>query len=99
MNFSVIATDTLKLVMTARSFFISMNSSMSGWSIDRMAMLAPRRVPPCLIAPVAASKTCMKLTGPLAFPFVVITMSFLGRSRLKAKPVLWIIARPDWPAA
>ena len=33
-------------------------------------MLAPRRVPPCLMVSVAMSKTLMKETGPLATPLV-----------------------------
>ncbi len=55
-------------------------------------MLAPRRVPPCLIASVAASKTRMNETGPLAMPPVDATRSPAGRRRLNAKPVpppLW----------
>ena len=50
-------------------------------------MLAPRRVPPCLMASVAASKTFMKETGPLATPIVLCTRSEAGRRREKAKPV------------
>ena len=59
-------------------------------------MFAPRRVPPCLIASVAASNTFMNETGPLATPMVLRTRSFAGRRRENAKPVpppdLWIIA-------
>ena len=50
-------------------------------------MLAPRRVPPCLTTSVDASNRLMKETGPDATPMVVRTMSFLGRSREKPKPV------------
>ena len=61
-----------------------------------MPMLAPRRVPPCLMVSVAMSNTRMNDTGPLATPMVDLTRSFLGRRRLKAKPVpppdLWMIA-------
>src|SRR5215469_17610548 len=47
----------------------SMNSSMSGWSMLRMTILAARRVlPPDLITPANASKPFMKLSGPLAVP-------------------------------
>src|SRR5215471_9036656 len=47
----------------------SMNSSMSGWSMLRMTILAARRVlPPDLITPANASKPFMKLKGPLAVP-------------------------------
>ena len=59
-------------------------------------MLAPRRVPPCLMVSVAALKTFMKETGPLETPPVERTMSFLGRRREKEKPVppplLWMSA-------
>src|SRR5262252_9305401 len=47
----------------------SMNSSISGWSMLRMTILAARRVlPPDLITPANASKPFMKLKGPLAVP-------------------------------
>ena len=55
-------------------------------------MLAPRRVPPCLTTSVDASNRVMKETGPEATPMVERTMSFLGRSREKLKPV----PPPDW---
>src|SRR6266516_1448030 len=46
-----------------------MNSSMSGWSMLRMTILAARRVlPPDLMTPAKASKPFMKLSGPLAVP-------------------------------
>src|SRR5215204_1119169 len=46
-----------------------MNSSMSGWSMSRMTILAARRVlPPDLIVPAEASAPRMKLTGPEAVP-------------------------------
>src|SRR6266481_3426343 len=47
----------------------SMKSTMSGWSMLRMTILAARRVlPPDLITPAKASKPFMKLSGPLAVP-------------------------------
>src|SRR5581483_11219879 len=47
----------------------SMNSTMSGWSMLRMTILAARRVlPPDLMTPAKASKPFMKLSGPLAVP-------------------------------
>ena len=55
-------------------------------------MLAPRRVPPCFTASVAALKTRRNETGPEARPPVERTMSFLGRRRENAKPV----PPPDW---
>src|SRR5713101_8691572 len=46
-----------------------MNSSMSGWSVLRITILAARRVlPPLLMVPADASAPRMKLTGPLAVP-------------------------------
>ena len=61
-----------------------------------MPILAPRLVPPCLTASVAALKTFIKLTGPLATPPVELTVAPLARSREKLKPVppplLWINA-------
>ena len=50
-------------------------------------MLAPRRVPPCLTTSVSLSKSCMKESAPEATPWVFLTMSPLGRSWLKEKPV------------
>src|SRR6202521_4338300 len=46
-----------------------MNSSMSGWSMLRMTILAARRVlPPDLIAPAKESNPFMKESGPEAVP-------------------------------
>src|SRR3979411_3517460 len=46
-----------------------MKSTMSGWSMFRIALLAARLVlPPDLITPAKASKPFMKLSGPLAIP-------------------------------
>src|ERR1700722_6530243 len=49
--------------------FVSMNSSMSGWSTSSTTILAARLVaPPDLIVPAEASAPRMKETGPLAVP-------------------------------
>src|SRR5262245_743687 len=46
-----------------------MKSTISGWSMLRMTILAARRVlPPDLITPAKASNPFMKLRGPLAVP-------------------------------
>ena len=58
---------------------------MSGWSTFNMAMLAPRRVPPCLTCSVAVLNIFINETGPEATPPVVPTMLFLGRRREKRK--------------
>ena len=96
MNASVTATDRLKLRIRVGSSLIAMNSRMSGWSTRSMPMLAPRRVPPCLIASVATSNTCISDTGPEAVPPVEATRSPAGRSRENEKPVpppvFWISA-------
>ena len=59
-------------------------------------MLAPRRVPPCFTASVAALKTFIKEMGPLATPPVELTVEPWGRRREKEKPVpppdLWMRA-------
>ena len=91
MKASVTATDTLKFPSPGPRL-ASTKSRMSGWSTRSTAMLAPRRTPPCLMVSVAASKTRMKETGPLATPWVVRTRSPRGRSREKEKPV----PPPDW---
>ena len=96
MKSSVTATDMLKLLRFLPSFLDSTNFNMSGWSTFIIAMLAPRRVPPCFTTSVAVSKARMKLTGPLATPPVEPTKSPSGRRLLKEKPVppplLWINA-------
>ena len=77
------------LKLLSRSWFSLAwtNSTISGWSTRRMPMFAPRLVPPCLTVSVAASKTVMNDTGPLAIPLVDITTSLRGRRREKLKPV------------
>src|SRR5580704_10814528 len=46
-----------------------MKSTISGWSMLRMTILAARRVlPPDLMTPAKASNPFMKLSGPLAVP-------------------------------
>ncbi|KWT93238.1 hypothetical protein ASN18_0321 [Candidatus Magnetominusculus xianensis] len=86
-NFVVSAADILKLFSFVLLDLHVIKSMMSGWSTLRMAMLAPRRVPPCLTASVAVSKTAIKDTGPLDMPFVEPTTSPFGRSDEKLKPV------------
>ena len=50
-------------------------------------MLAPRRVPPCLMTSVIVSKSRMKEMAPEATPCVFMTLSPAGRSSEKEKPV------------
>ena len=96
MKASVMPTEMLKLVISVRLFLQVMNSMMSGWSTRSMPILAPRRVPPCFTASVAALKTFMKEMGPEATPPVEFTVEPLARRREKEKPVpppdLWISA-------
>ena len=87
MNSSVTATEMLKLTSVRMSPLTVMNCSMSGWLTARMPMLAPRRVPPCLIASVAESNTFKNETGPDATPIVERTRSPAGLRRENAKPV------------
>src|SRR5918992_1621238 len=56
-------------ILSSSRALVSMNSSMSGWSMSRTTILAARRVaPPDLIVPAEASAPRMKLTGPEAVP-------------------------------
>ena len=79
MKASVMPTEKLKLAKLPSVSLAAIKSRMSGWSTRRMAIWAPRRVPPCLMASVALSKTFMKERGPLAMPLVLLTMSPAGR--------------------
>ena len=81
MKASVMATLKLKLVNRVWSCLATMKSRMSGWSTRSTPMLAPRRLPPCLMVSVAASNTCMNDSGPEATPWVDCTAEFFGRSR------------------
>src|SRR3954471_12066587 len=56
-------------ILSSSRAFVSMNSSMSGWSTSSTTILAARRVaPPDLMVPALASAPRMKLTGPDAVP-------------------------------
>src|ERR687890_1142112 len=56
-------------ILSSSRALVSMNSSMSGWSMSRTTIFAARRVaPPDLMVPADASAPRMKLTGPAAGP-------------------------------
>src|SRR5688572_31295434 len=56
-------------ILSSSRALVSMNSSMSGWSMSRTTILAARRVaPPDLMVPADASAPRIKLTGPEAVP-------------------------------
>src|SRR6476620_333709 len=56
-------------ILSSSRAFVSMNSSMSGWSTSRTTIFAARRVaPPDLMVPADASAPRMKETGPEAVP-------------------------------
>src|SRR5918911_4382330 len=56
-------------ILSSSRALVSMNSSMSGWSMSSTTILAARRVaPPDLIVPAEASAPRMKETGPEAVP-------------------------------
>src|SRR3954464_8965644 len=62
------ASRSARILFSSRAL-VSMNSSMSGWSMSRTTILAARRVaPPDLMVPADASAPRMKLTGPEAVP-------------------------------
>lgn len=92
MNASVVLTDMLKLRSESSLFFDVMNSRRSGWSHERTPIFAPLLFPPCFMTSVVMSNIFMKLTGPDAGPFVLMTISFRGLSFEKLNPV----PPPDW---
>src|SRR3954471_19873194 len=56
-------------ILSSSRAFVSMNSSMSGWSTSSTTIFAARRVaPPLLMVPADASAPRMKDTGPDAVP-------------------------------
>src|ERR671916_864912 len=56
-------------ILSSSRALVSMNSSMSGWSMSRTTIFAARRVaPPDLMVPALASAPRMNETGPLAVP-------------------------------
>src|SRR3954468_5652925 len=62
------ASRSARILFSSRAL-VSMNSSMSGWSMSRTTIFAARRVaPPDLMVPADASAPRMKLTGPEAVP-------------------------------
>src|SRR5215203_3481409 len=62
------ASRSARILFSSRAL-VSMNSSMSGWSMSRTTIFAARRVaPPDLMVPAEASAPRMKLTGPEAVP-------------------------------
>src|SRR5918911_1643698 len=73
-------------ILSSSRALVSMNSSMSGWSMSRTTILAARRVaPPDLMVPAEASAPRMKLTGPDAVP-PEDSSSFDERIRERFKP-------------
>ena len=62
------ASRSARILFSSRAF-VSMNSSMSGWSTSSTTIFAARRVaPPDLIVPAEASAPRMNETGPDAVP-------------------------------
>src|SRR3954463_11893529 len=73
-------------ILSSSRALVSMNSSMSGWSMSRTTILAARRVaPPDLMVPAEASAPRMKLTGPEAVP-PEERSSFEERMRERLRP-------------
>ena len=63
-----------------------MNLSISGWSLFKIPILAPRLIPPCLIASVILSNIDIKLIGPDELPPVVFIKSPSGLKWAKLYP-------------
>jgi len=65
-----------------------MNSSISGWSQRKVAIIAPRREPVERMVPHIESQICMKDNGPDAMPPVPRALVPRGRSVEKSTPIL-----------
>src|SRR5919205_1926542 len=73
-------------IFSSSRAFVSMNSSMSGWSMSRTTIFAARRVaPPDLMVPALASAPRMNETGPDAVP-PEESSSFDERMRERLRP-------------
>src|ERR1700712_1094996 len=73
-------------ILSSSRALVSMNSSMSGWSMSRTTIFAARRVaPPDLIVPALASAPRMNETGPEAVP-PELSSSFDERMRERLSP-------------
>src|SRR4051812_36883248 len=73
-------------ILSSSRAFVSMNSSMSGWSTSSTTIFAARRVaPPLLMVPADASAPRMKETGPDAVP-PDDSSSFDDRMRERLRP-------------
>src|ERR671917_1020267 len=73
-------------ILSSSRALVSMNSSMSGWSMSRTTILAARRVaPPDLMVPAVASAPRMNETGPEAVP-PELSSSFDERIRDRFRP-------------
>jgi len=65
----------------------AMNSSISGWSQRKVAIIAPRREPVERMVPHIESQICMKDNGPDAMPPVPRALVPRGRSVEKSTPI------------
>ena len=86
-NASVTETEILKFVNSPSVLFMRIKSRISGWSMRRIPILAPRLAPPCFMTSVAVLYIFIKETGPLAMPPVEWTTSDLGLNLEKENPV------------
>src|SRR5215208_761992 len=90
------ASRNARILFSSRAL-VSMNSSMSGWSMSRTTIFAARRVaPPDLMVPADASAPRMKLTGPEAVhPEESRTFEERMRERLRPAPEPPLKIRPS----
>src|SRR3989344_8219412 len=86
MKASGTSTDTLKLRSRAGSRLASMKASMSGWSMRRQPIIAPRRCPAEGMVRHMESHTAMKLSGPEASAPTPFTAAPEGRMAEKSMP-------------
>ena len=86
MKASVTSTETLKLRSRVASRLASMNTSMSGWSMRRHPIIAPRLAPADCTVRHIASQQSMKESGPEASAPTPFTSAPAGRIVEKSIP-------------
>ncbi|MBT9148571.1 MAG: hypothetical protein DDT32_02346 [Syntrophomonadaceae bacterium] len=83
MKASVMPTDRLKFVRSSPLVLAAIKSMISGWSMFKIPIDAPRRTPPCITMSDDALYNLIKETTPDACPLVDLTMSPRGLMVLK----------------
>src|SRR3546814_17305712 len=87
MKASLTSTDRLNIESRPGSCLAAMKASMSGWSQDSVAIMAPRREPADMMVRHMASHTSMKLSGPDASAPMPWTTAPLGLRVEESEPM------------